>query len=286
MRTIILMSGLTAVCLSLAASAPAWPQALTDSPQAQAMVDEAVATWADGKVQPAHRDLQAKALLEQVVAQYPRTNQAAAALRHLAHDRYLKGRTDQAQTYWDRLSNDYPTSEECGRAWIDHARFLGMADRHRDALPLLDKVVARFPKTDLEPDALYLSGEYLWQTDRPRQALPPLERVVKEYPNTTEALRAHYVLAYIKAMQVTDNPKAAMAHLAIVIAKEDVDPERIAWSKYLTAMCHVRLWDYSTAIAECEEVIRTYSQHPQVIISTQALLVWLRVQAAELKKTK
>ena len=251
-------------------------RASSTHPQAQALVDQALALWADTKADVVgDRDLQAKTLLDQVVAQYPGTNQAAASLRHLAYGTYLKDMKDQAQAYWDKLFKDYPTSKERGYAWTDQARFLAAKGDQAKALPLLEKVLKEFPKTDLEPDALFLTGDYLWVLRRFKDALAPLERVVAEYPNSTEALRAHYVLGSIRTFQLTDDPNAALPHLAIVIAKEDVDPERVAWCYYMTALCYARLGDYASGVQPCKQVIENYAKYPIIVGAAKNLLKWL-----------
>jgi len=286
MRTMTLPFILTALWLSAMVGTVGSAQPLTDSPQAQALVDQALGIWADTRTQPVgDRALQAKALLEQVVANYAATNQAAAALRHLAYGHARKGLKDQAQAYWDRLFQEYPTSQERGHAWMDQARLLADQRQHEKALPLLENVLNEFPKTELEPEALFLKGDYLWVLDRPKEALAPLERLVADYGETKIALRAHYVLGYIKAIQVVD-ASGAMAHLVIVIANEDIDPERVAWSLFLMAECNARLWNHAAAMAQCEDVINNFSQCRQPVISAQALLKWVRWQVGAVKGAK
>jgi hypothetical protein len=84
MRAVTCTYVIAALCLSALVAMVATAQPLTDSPQAQALVDQALAIWADTRTQPVgERALQAKALLEQVVANYPDGDASCAAIARI-----------------------------------------------------------------------------------------------------------------------------------------------------------------------------------------------------------
>jgi len=119
----------------LAFSGIARSQSLTNSSEAQQLIDQALQLWNQSKriAGLQNTDLEAKALLEKVAAEYPKTEQAADALRHLAFGHYFKGLRKEGESYYDRLFRDYPSSRACFYAYMDLGGFMAQEGNTAEA---------------------------------------------------------------------------------------------------------------------------------------------------------
>lgn len=159
--------------------------ALPSNTSAQALIDQALALWQQTKrlKGPVTTDLDAKALLERVVAEYPGTEQAADALRHLAFGHWWKGLKNEAMAYYNRLFTEYPTSRARFRAYLDRGSLSlpeGKLEQVlEDSKHGLEAAVTPEEKAEALQD---LGHAYYWM-QKYAEAVQCYERLRSEYPS-------------------------------------------------------------------------------------------------------
>ena len=69
--------------------------------------------------------------------------------------------------------------------------------KYEDAIRLFEDLIARYPGSDLEDDAMYWIAESNYVTQEYDRALPAFERVVREFPKSQRAPEAMLKIGYI-----------------------------------------------------------------------------------------
>ena len=150
------MSAVRAVGAVVVVTAMVAGVAVADSSQGRSLIDQALALWDTSKRIPTltQTDLDAKGLLERVVEEFPGTEEAAEALRHLAFGHYYKGLNEEALAYWGRLFSEYPDSPQCGVGWLDMAEYYCKLGDFAGAADCCTNIVTKFAETDDGREAL------------------------------------------------------------------------------------------------------------------------------------
>jgi tetratricopeptide (TPR) repeat protein len=172
-------------------------QPLLDSPDAQALIDQALVLWDKSKRIEGLQDsdLQAEALLERVVAEYPETEQAADALRHLAFGHGWKGLAQDRERYYSKLFDAYPTSKAREQAWMDRNAFIAAEGDVTGAIRCCERILENFPNGKLAPLAILDMGNNYRTLGDCRKAAECYSRLIATYPASADASKARRGLA-------------------------------------------------------------------------------------------
>lgn len=172
--------------------------ALGDSSEARSLIVQALALWDTSKRIPTltQTDLDAKGLLERVVAEYPNTEEAAEALRHLAFGHYYKGQAQEALAYWNRLFTEYPDSPQCAVAWLDKAEYHFKLGDYATAAECCTNIMTKFAATDDGREAL-IERAFCKQAAQDFQgAADDLKQAAESDPSPERQAKAFYWLGY------------------------------------------------------------------------------------------
>lgn len=187
-RLVVAAVALTCAFSAVAVVTPA--RTMAADAGAQALIDQALSLWQQSKRIPGPEltpaDLEAKALLERVVAEYPGTEEAADALRHLAYGHYYKGRKDEGMAYYNRLFTEYPTSHARFRAYEDRAWFFAQEGKMQEALEDSKRALEAAVTDEEKAEAMADVGHALFCLQKHAEALQWFERVLKEHPESPE----------------------------------------------------------------------------------------------------
>jgi hypothetical protein len=145
------------------------------APPVEAHLSLAVALYEDGKYEAAQDQYAAASRLDDT---------APDARRGVARCQIARGDHEAAAENLEALIDADPSHGDYV-AWKDAAHALSRADRMRDALALLDRLVTTSPR--LEHRALY--AHYLLHADRPDTAREQLELGLFEYDEAPEFLK-------------------------------------------------------------------------------------------------
>ena len=171
-------------------------QPLSDFPDAQALINQALALWDKSKRVEGLQDtdLQAEALLERVVAEYPESEQAADALRHLAFGHGWKGLAQDRERYYSKLFDRYPTSKAREQAWMDRNAFIAAEGDVTGAIRCCQLILDNFPNGKLVPLAFLDMGNNYRTLGDCRTAAECYARLIAAYPASAEASKARRVV--------------------------------------------------------------------------------------------
>lgn len=209
--------------LVVASQLAAWGQALSDSPEAQALISQALSLWEQSKRTPGvqNTDEQAGRLLERVVAEYPGTEQAAEALRHLGFGYAWKGLPDQSEAAYEKLFKEYPTSKARERAWLDRAMFVANRGRFDKSLEYCQLALANFPKGEAVANTLYDLGQYCCFLCRWQEALGWFDQVRQKHPDTEWGRKGELQAASVRLSPLRDYDGAIAAFDRIIANRTD-----------------------------------------------------------------
>jgi tetratricopeptide (TPR) repeat protein len=171
-------------------------QPLSDSPDAQALINRALALWDQSKRVAGLQDtdLQAEALPERVVAEYPDAEQAADALRHLAFGHGWKGLAQDRERYYSKLFDTYPTSKAREQAWMDRNAFIAAEGDVTGAIRCCQLILDNFPNGKLVPLAILDMGNNYRTLGDCHKAAECYSRLIATYPTFAEASKARRVV--------------------------------------------------------------------------------------------
>jgi len=214
---------------------------------ARDLIQQALALWDTSKRKEGmlDADVQAKALLERVVKDYPGTEEAAEALVHLGFGHWWKGMKDQAWAYYDKLFKDYPNSPARIRAWLDLDDFLSKDGRHDESISYCMKVLQAYPNDKAAAEAKMDIGHNMtWMNDY-EGALKWYQRMIAENPDSEYALPAR---RWAGECLMWEHPKEAIPYFQEVLARESDDTQK-AWALWDLATCYAELEQYDNARA-------------------------------------
>jgi len=260
--------------------------ALTDSPQAQAALDNAQATW--DRLQ----DDEALRLFEGVLNDFPDTEQAAEAVAMMGLWRWEHQDRQKALAAWNRVLSDYPESLARAEAWHQMASAAEAEEWYGKAATLWRRVIREFPdtseaqraarrlawlRTKMVPEGDYvqaiqaytsfieqfpddpnlpaaemlLGHNYLWLHET-KEALPWYHRIITEHPLSPLVEEALYYRGYCKSG--TGDPAGALTDLRQVV-DEGSNPELAVRALTIVANCHQDLGQDDEARAALQEIL-------------------------------
>jgi len=84
----------------------------------------------------------------------------------------------------------YPNSQYYDDALYEKSRALVMLDKERDAIPVLEKLLNDYPKSNLAQKSGVQLGQLYFNTNNPQKSIAAYKQVVSNYPNSEEARTA------------------------------------------------------------------------------------------------
>ena len=283
--------------------------ALTDSPEAQAALDNAQATW------DRLEDEEALRLFEQVVEDFPDTEQAAGALAMIGLWWKEHGDPTKAFHFWRRAAQDYPGSAGNAEAWRLMAAAAEEQGRHGKALVLWDRIIRTFPGTAEEALARFRRARVRWEVQKHyARAIRDYQRVISLVPDDPLAPEARILLAhnylwlddaeralkaYLETMEATPgtalareaayyagvlyvapyhNDEAALAYFDIALSGKVPEGVRL-WALVQRAYARSHLGQFEGAHGDCQALLDTTPpEHARFLPMAHAVLfdVYLR----------
>ncbi len=145
-------------------------------------------------------------------------------------------KTDQAQTHYNQLIQQYPQSTYYPEAAFRLARLYVQAQRDREALPLLRKIVHQYPKHSRHRDALAELALVHYRLNNPDSVLLYFEMLFKTYA----AQRSHFqhLLPIVQKVFIAKgDPEGYFAFLQKYAGRtlSPEEEEAVLWDAILTA---------------------------------------------------
>ena len=144
-------------------------------------------------------DLAAEAW-QKFIREYGSDARAGEAHYHLGVCYYLDGKLDQAQSAFQTVIQQFPKLDKLEAAYL----YLGaaqysLAQRGKTemggaAVKTLDALLAKFPRSQYVPDALYYRAESLYLTGKKEEAVGSYRKLIADHPKHQFAAEATYAL--------------------------------------------------------------------------------------------
>ena len=230
--------------------------------EARSLISQALALWQTSKTQRdalTETDLQIKVLLEKVLTDYPGTEEAAEALRHVGWVHYYKGRTEEALDYWNRLLIAYPDSPQCAMALRDMADYYFFARKdYQAAADCFTHIIGKFDGIVEGENALIERAFCRMSAYDYEKAAADLAQAAQTDPDPERQAKAVYWLA--RCYFHLERYPEARSLLERILA--DSSPAFLFWhdnARYLRAHCFYSEGDHMRAIPALKEVLEKNS---------------------------
>jgi TolA-binding protein len=142
---------------------------------------------------------EAQPLWERLVAEYPKSAYAAAALLQLGDASMKAEKYDDAKAKYEKLLADYPRSPLVPAAHFKLGSALYNLNRPADAASQFETAADDKAAGDYAPEALYWAGIALDKAGKKAEAIRRLDQFVTQYPANTHVKNAKVRLAALKA---------------------------------------------------------------------------------------
>ncbi len=205
---------------------------------------------------------QAAALYEALPRKFPKSKHAGVALLSAGKCWYQAGKFSQAQT---ALAAVDPKTAEAAEAayWLGQA--LTRQDKAAEALGVLDKAIAAYPRSGSLPQLVLARANALYQTPaRRKDALAAYADFVAKHPQHPQAPRARYMAA-LAALKLEDYP-AARRHAEAFLADKNLQTHQLVPDVLFIAgesQLQADKPDLARAEALYRRIAADYPGHPQ-----------------------
>jgi TolA-binding protein len=142
---------------------------------------------------------EAQPLWERLVAEYPKSAYAAAALLQLGDASMKAEKYDDAKAKYEKLLADYPKSPLVPAAHFKLGSALYNLNRPAEAATQFETAADDKAAGDYAPEALYWAGIALDKAGKKAEAIRRLDQFVTQYPDNTHVKNAKVRLAALKA---------------------------------------------------------------------------------------
>jgi TolA-binding protein len=139
-------------------------------------------------------------LWERLAADHPKTEYANEALLRIADARFKAEKYEEARDKYAALLTEAPKSPLAPEARFKLGSSLYNLTKHAEAAAEWDRIAADRNAGDYAPEALYWAGVALEKADKKKDAIDRLSRLVNGYPKHERTANAKVRLAALKAV--------------------------------------------------------------------------------------
>jgi len=200
----------------------------------------------------------AKLALEVLVQDNPKSQYLAQGLAELGRMNYTEGNQDAAETYFNRVSNEFQDSPFFAQAQY----YLGWIEMNRKnflkAVAYFDKVASNFPDDELASDSLYKKGLIYMEMNQPGNAQVAFKNFLERYPNDERFDQASFY--YGRSLSILQRYSEAMSVFKGLVGRAR-DADLAARTLYEMAWCNQGLANVEAAKARYQDLLKTYPDH-------------------------
>lgn len=167
----------------------------------------------------------AAASFQRVIADYPKSDVAAASYLNLGLAQYSIARQGKPEQYdaaaktFEKLASAFPQAPELAQGLYYWGESLYARGKKKEAAAAYEQLVEKHPKSPLRAEALYALGVARQDLGETKQAAAAFDRHLKEFPK--HALRAEVIMRRAETLATLGHHEAAARWFASAAAAKD-----------------------------------------------------------------
>ncbi len=162
---------------------------------------------------------QAETMIEKVVTKYHNSALAPRGLYVAGKECERRGDEHDGIHFYEQVVSDYPRSNEAGAALFALQDALADLKQIPEALAVADSFVARNPGNRINPEVLLRTGEFQMKLEEPALALSTFRSFLTQYPLHPERPRAELLVA--ESELASNDTASSLQQLDTIIARYD-----------------------------------------------------------------